>query len=115
MEAKFAAQNTLNQAKIIDQLKANRAVVNAALGFDVAELAFLKTPGGLFHAVREVKYHLSFILFEPVEVTVDEEIDRFRVSATDGRKLRCLPFTTKDILADGVSGETHLANDPRHT
>ena len=115
MEAKFAAQNTLNQAKIIEQLKANRAVVNGALGFEVAELTFLKTPGGLFHAVREVQYHLSFILFEPVEVTIDEEDDRFRVTATDGGKLRCLPFTTKDILADGIAGEVHLANDPRNT
>jgi hypothetical protein len=115
MEAKFAAQNALNQAKIIAQLKADRATINTALGFDVDELTFLKTPNGLFHEVREVKYHLSFILFEPIDVTIDEEADRFLVSATDGGKLRCLPFTTKDILADGVSGEAHLANDPRNT
>jgi hypothetical protein len=115
MEEKFAAQDALNQAQIIAQLKADRAVVNAGYGFDVNELTFLKTPGGLFHQIRQVKYHLGFILFEPVDVTIDEEDDRFVVSATDGAKLRCLPFMTKNILADGVSGEVHLANDPRNT
>ena len=115
LEEKFAEQSAKNQLLVTAKARADRDAINQAAGFEVQSLTFLKGGANRFATSDVVEYHLKYILFEEIPVTITEEEDQFTVVATNGRPLRCLPFIGKDILADGAAGADRFAPSSKAT